>query len=757
VDSLSADDTRRSHHGSDGGSGAFFRLCLGLELPDIRMIGQTVSHYKIVRQLGAGGMGVVFAAQDPRLGREVALKFVPEELAHDAHVLERLRSEARTASGLNHPNICTIYDIGEYEGRPFIVMELLHGQTLRERMTSRPLKVHETLDIGIQVADALSQAHGRDIIHRDIKPANLFLVDSGPLKVLDFGLAKLVPSKLSSELTVAPTVDLTVVGVALGTVAYMSPEQVTGELLDRRTDLFSLGVVLYECATGQQPFKGKTSAVVLASILTQTPVPPASINPEIPLRLQEIINNCLEKDRELRYQDAAALRTDLKRLKRDLESGASGTVRTASVAILASGAVVPSALSGSAETAVRLASPSPAGRTIETITLPSGSAATVERRRPMIGIAAAAAVVVVVVAAGAFLMTRKPSAPPATPVAEETRAAVAETSNRAPDLASPAVVEQASASLRAGNYRAALSLADEALRSDPGNSEASRVRSEAAAAIARFDEAIVNANKALAAGDTDRATRALNTARAIDPATPIVAELSTRILEQVSAQADTARKAADVARPPAPSAANGGPAARRPPPSAEPTRSPSVPEPSAAAPSQAAVPAASTPPLQQPTPPPNPATSPIATPPAPAPQVPPQEPPRTPARAETPAERRPAPPPPGATVEDDDTAIRRVVAAYARAIETKDIVLFRTVKPNLTPLEQRRIEEGFRGVDQRVNVTILSIEHRSAQAIVRVHRHDTITARGRGQTADAEQTLTMEKAAQGWVIREIGR
>ena len=298
------------------------------------MIGQTVSHYKIVRQLGAGGMGVVYAAEDPRLNRQVALKFVPEELAHDPHALDRLRSEARTASGLNHPNICTIYDIGEHQGRPFIVMELLKGQTLRECMTFRPLKVHETVDIGIQVADALYWAHTRDVIHRDIKPANLFLVDQGPLKILDFGLAKLVQAKMVNEMTVAPTVDLTAVGVALGTVAYMSPEQVTGDTLDRRTDLFSLGVVLYECATGQQPFKGKTSAVVLASILTQAPIPPIAINAETPLRLQEIIHNCLEKDRELRYQDAAALRTDLRRLKRDLESGASGAMRTAAAAVL---------------------------------------------------------------------------------------------------------------------------------------------------------------------------------------------------------------------------------------------------------------------------------------------------------------------------------------------------------------------------------------------------------------------------------------
>ena len=298
------------------------------------MIGQTISHYRITSQIGVGGMGVVYAAEDSRLNRQVALKFVPDDLAHDLKTLAQLRSEARTASSLNHPNICTIYDVGEHEGRPFIVMELLKGVTLRDRLAVRPLKIQEVIDIGIQAADALYSAHSKDVIHRDIKPANMFLVDQGPLKILDFGLAKLVAPQVSSEATLAPTIDLTAVGVALGTVAYMSPEQVGGETLDRRTDLFSLGVVLYECVTGHQPFKGKTSAVVLASILTQAPTVPVSFNADLRERLQDIINTCLEKDPELRYQDAFGLRADLKRVKRDLESG---SLRTASV--LSSGAI----------------------------------------------------------------------------------------------------------------------------------------------------------------------------------------------------------------------------------------------------------------------------------------------------------------------------------------------------------------------------------------------------------------------------------
>src|SRR5215472_17615050 len=291
------------------------------------MVGRTVSHYRIVRELGTGGMGVVFVAEDVRLGRQVAIKFVHDAMADDKQLFERLRSEARTASALNHPNICILHDIGDDEGRPFIVMELLQGRTLRERLAAGPLKVHETLEIGIQVADALDAAHRQHIIHRDIKPANLFLTERGSVKVLDFGLAKVVAQQ-PSALTAAPT-GLTTAGMTLGTVSYMSPEQVTGDPLDGRSDLFSFGVVLYECVTGHQPFKGKTSGVILSEILNRVPPSPLVLNPELPLRLQEIITNCLEKDRELRYQDSAALRTDLKRLKRDLESGPRSTSHTA--------------------------------------------------------------------------------------------------------------------------------------------------------------------------------------------------------------------------------------------------------------------------------------------------------------------------------------------------------------------------------------------------------------------------------------------
>ena len=245
------------------------------------MIGKTVSHYRIVGPLGAGGMGVVYAGEDVRLGRPVALKFVPEDLARDRQAVERLKSEARTASGLNHANICTIFDIGDHEGQPFIVMELLKGQTLRDRLTAAPLKTLDVVELGIQVADALDSAHRQNIIHRDIKPANLFLVERGPVKVLDFGLAKFVLTTRRARPRPDPTREQTAEGVTLGTVAYMSPEQVTGEELDGRTDLFSLGVVLYEALTGHQPFTGKTSAVVFSAILTHAPVAPIVLNPDV--------------------------------------------------------------------------------------------------------------------------------------------------------------------------------------------------------------------------------------------------------------------------------------------------------------------------------------------------------------------------------------------------------------------------------------------------------------------------------------------
>jgi serine/threonine protein kinase len=677
------------------------------------MIGRTVSHYRIQADLGSGGMGVVYRAEDTRLGRMVAVKFVSADLAHDPEAVNRLRSEARAASALNHANICTIYDIGEVDGQPFIVMELLTGETVRDRIARGPLKLHQLVDIGIDVADALQSAHHEGIIHRDVKPGNIFLTERGPVKLLDFGLAKLTPNFHRARTTMA-TAQVTGAGLTLGTISYMSPEQAAGDDLDGRTDIFSLGAALYECATGQHPFPGRTSTAMLAAILNKTPIAPVVLNPELPVRLQEIIQNCLEKDRELRYQSAADLRADLKRLRREIESG-----RT-------------SPLDRSSSRSVTVSSAIAAQHQTEPVATPSS----VDRKR--LALWSAGGLLVAAIASGLWYYGSQGD-----PVAVDTAASVA------PPTTLGAAEERlplARASFASGNYRGASIYASEVLALLPEHAEARQIRDDAQAMLARFDQALRIAGEQLERGDLSAAAQSLETARRVDPTAPGLLDLSSRLGEQIrSRDARGADRGAvpppprETSRPPQPS-----PIEARADAAAAPARSADPPTRGAEAP---AAPTVTLPPV------------PIET-----AKASPSPPPATPPPVATPSVERPAEKPsaPSAAttersaVERDEAAIRQIVASYARAIETKDIGLFRAIKPNLSADEERRLQDGFRAVtSQRVNLSIVSIDQRGDTASVQVTRHDTIRAGGREQTADSQQLVRLARASSGWVIIEI--
>jgi serine/threonine protein kinase len=627
------------------------------------MIGRTVSHYRILSPLGSGGMGVVYLAEDSRLGRQVALKFLPASFSQETKALERFRVEARAASSLSHPAICAIYDIGQDGDTPFIVMEALKGETLRERIAKGPLKVADVLDIAIQLADALEAAHEQGIVHRDIKPANIFLGDRNRVKVLDFGLAKLTssPSSLSSAADTTSPIDhtqnnqITQPGTALGTVTYMSPEQARGESIDSRTDLFSLGAVLYEMVTGTQAFGGSTTAVVYDSILNRAPRSIAHLNPLVPSRLESVIATALEKERDLRYQHASDLQAELRRIRRDLDTGSLAASQT----LL---------------TATR---PHTTPPPVVSTTFPARTAMHKLERASIV-----IAFLAVLGAAGLFWRGQRNAIQVATPSAE------------GPSTSAPA---QPSAPTRAPAPPAA---------ETPAPAPEARAVEQPAPAPQQPQQ------------PPPRPARPAETPapRAALPPPPVATPAPAPANPQQSAGAATQTPA-----PPAP-----------------------LPSPPAATPAPEAA---------KPQPAPAPAPEPAA--PAPAPVQPAAPPPRAAAQPEATQPAAPAPTPPAPAAESDDAAIRRVIQTYKRAIETKDIGLFRSVWPNLSRSAETLLMNSFKQIDsQQIDLRVDNLRIDGRRASAQIARRDTLITAGRRQVQNSTQTLRFEKTDSGWFIVE---